>query len=74
MSDLKFNVNTLDEKYRFSKTETLLKLYGNLELKFPVWFQQCGNYCIVSAGFRQVSVSGNLMCKFQSSFSSAETN
>ena len=26
----------LDEKYRFSKTETLLKLYGNLELKFPV--------------------------------------
>ena len=25
-----------DEKYRFSKTETLLKLYGNLELKFPV--------------------------------------
>ena len=27
---------TLDEKYRFSKTETLLKLYGNLELKFPV--------------------------------------
>ena len=27
---------TLDEKYRFGKTETLLKLYGNLELKFPV--------------------------------------
>ena len=27
---------SLDEKYRFSKTETLLKLYGNLELKFPV--------------------------------------
>ena len=28
--------SSLDEKYRFSKTETLLKLYGNLELKFPV--------------------------------------
>ena len=27
---------TLDEKYRFSKTETLLKLYGNLDLEFPV--------------------------------------
>ena len=25
----------LDEKYLFSKTETLLKLYRNLELKFP---------------------------------------
>ena len=35
---LKMEVKTLslDEKYRFSKTETLLKLYGNLELKFPV--------------------------------------
>ena len=31
-----YNYFTLDEKYRFSKTETLLKLYGNLELKFPV--------------------------------------
>ena len=30
------NSLSLDEKYRFSKTETLLKLYGNLELKFPV--------------------------------------
>ena len=48
---------TLDEKYRFSKTETLLKLYGNFELKFPVLFQQCQNYCKVSAGFRQVFLS-----------------
>ena len=30
------NLRALDEKYRFSKTGTLLKLYGNLELKFPV--------------------------------------
>ena len=31
-----FGGKTLDEKYGFSKTETLLKLYRNLELKFPV--------------------------------------
>ena len=37
LSDLYIDLSDpLVEKYRFSKTETLLKLYGNLELKFPV--------------------------------------
>ena len=36
IEELYLSQPALDEKYRFSKTETLLKLYGNLELKFPV--------------------------------------
>ena len=41
---LALTINHWMKKYSFSETETMLKLYKNLELKFTVKFQQCGNY------------------------------
>ena len=49
---------TLDEKYRFSKTGTLLKIYGNLEYSFS------NVETIVKSQMDSVMspVSGNPMC------------